>query len=324
MITRPGGGGVTLPGGGGVITLPGGGGIVFPGGGINNPTATAVINAPRGALVGDVHTLSVTVTDPNPPSNAAPTYQWSVFGGRLIGDARAATIQVTADRAGIVTVGLAHSSNGSSYNLSAEISFLAAGVAGEVTAPATVATDATAVTASVPPAVNNDRTFRWTVSGDATIATGQNTRSITLRPGTPGLKEVVCNVTLQNLVTVPVRSYLVVTGAGNPVAVDIQGGTGDGLYPPGTRVDIFANPPPPGQVFDRWVGDVAVLGTGPLQPLLPHTMITVPSSPVTLTATYKEVPAVVSTVVASFNPQLQATSATASGSSVTVTTTLTH
>lgn len=325
VITLPGGGGgITLPGGGGVITLPGGGGIALPGGGINNPTGTAVINAPRGALVGDVLTLSVTVTDPNPPSNAAPTYQWSVFGGRLIGDTRAATIQLTADRTGIVIVGLAHSANGSSYNLSAEISFLAAGIAGEVSAPTTVATDATAVTASVPAAQNNDRSFRWSVSGDATIASGQNTRSITLRPGSPGLKEIVCNVTLQGLVTVPVRSYLVVTGAGTPVAVEIQSGTGDGLYPPGTRVDIFANPPPPGQVFDRWVGDVVVLGAGALQTSLPHTMITVPSSPVTLTATYKDLPAVASNVVAGFNPQLLATSATASGSSVTVTTTLTH
>lgn len=321
-ITLPGGGAITLPGGG-TITIPGGG-ITLPGGGVNNPTANATINAPRGAIVGEPVTLSVTVNDPNPPTTATPTYQWSVYNGRLIGDARAATVQVTADRTGVVTIGLAHSANGSSFNLTAEINFLAAGLAGEVTAPATVATNATTVTASVPAAQNNDRTFRWTVSGDATIASGQNTRSITLRPGTPGLKEIVCNVTLQNLVTVPVRSYLVVTGSGAPVAVDIEGGVGDGLYPPGTRVDIFANPPPAGQAFDRWVGNIEALGTGPLQPLLSHTVITVPATPVTLTATYKAVPTAAPTVMTSFNPQIQATSAAASGATTTVTTTFTH
>ncbi|MES2694737.1 MAG: hypothetical protein V4773_14785, partial [Verrucomicrobiota bacterium] len=331
VIVLPGPGGGNQGGGGALPGLPGGGGVTPPiiipglpgGGGAVSPTAT--INTPRGALVGDVLTASVTIVDPNAPANPpvnSTNYQWSVVGARLVGDARAATVQFVAERAGLISISATVNSNGTAHYPTAQVTVFAADAAGEVTAPTTIAANVATVTASVPAAQSNDRTFRWTVSGDATIATGQNTRSITIRPGTPGLKEVICNVTLQTLVTVPVRSYLMVTGTGASVAVTIAGGVGGGTYPAGTRVDIFAGPAPAGQAFDRWVGNIETLGTGPLLPFLPHTVLTVPATPVTLTATYKSIPSATATTVANFNPQTMATSASASGATVTVTTTL--
>ncbi len=298
------------------IVLPPGGG----GGGITTPTA--IINAPRGALVGETVTATAVIVDPTlpPGSTTSAAYQWTLTGARLVSDPRAASVQFIADRAGNVSLSVSISANGSAYNPSSTVTVLAADSAGAVTAPASVAASAANITATVPAAVNNDRTFRWTVSGDAAITGGQGTRSITLRPGTPGLKEIVCNVTLQNVVNVPVRAYLVVTGTGQPAEVNIVNGSGDGTYPAGTRVDIFANPPPDGQVFDRWTGDVAALGNGAIVALLPRTTITVPATPVTLTATYKPAPAWKPTVVENFNPQNQ----TVSGQTSVVSTTLSY
>ncbi len=298
------------------IVLPPGGG----GGGITTPTA--IINAPRGALVGETVTATAVIVDPTlpPGSTTSAAYQWTLTGARLVSDPRAASVQFIADRAGNVSLSVSISANGSAYNPSSTVTVLAADSAGAVTAPASVAASAANITATVPAAVNNDRTFRWTVSGDAAITGGQGTRSITLRPGTPGLKEIVCNVTLQNVVNVPVRAYLVVTGTGQPAEVNIVNGSGDGAYPAGTRVDIFANPPPDGQVFDRWTGDVAALGNGAIVALLPRTTITVPATPVTLTATYKPAPAWKPTVVENFNPQNQ----TVSGQTSVVSTTLSY
>lgn len=312
-----GGGGITPPIISPPIVLPPGGG---GGGGITVPTA--LINAPRGALVGDPVTATAVVVDPTLPAGTtvSAAYQWSVTGARLLSDPRSAAIQFVADRAGNVTLSVSISSNGSAYNPSTTVTVLAGDSAGSVSTVPTVAANTLSVTATVPAAVNNDRTFRWVVSGDAAITGGQGTRSITFRPGSPGTKEIVCNVTLQNVVTVPIRAYVVVTGTGQPTEVSIASGSGDGIYPAGTRVDIFANPPPEGQVFDRWTGDTATLGNGPLVTFLPRTTLTVPATPVTLTATYKPAPAWRPTVVENFNPQNQ----TVSGQSTVVATTLAY
>lgn len=319
-----------IPGGGGAGGGAGGGGIIVPpiiigpggGGGITTPTA--VINSPRGALVGEAVSASAVIVQPagttaTPP--AAVTYQWTVTGARLMTDPRAASVQFVADRAGTVTLSVAMSADGTAFNPTAQLSIFAADAAGSITAPATTAADIPSVTASVPAAQNGDRTFRWLVSGDAAVLTGQGTPSVTLRPGTAGLKELTCNVTLQNLVTVPVRAFLVVTGAGAPTALRIERGTGGGTYPAGSRVDIFADPPAPGYVFDRWTGNTEVLGAAPIAPLLSHTVITMPATPVTLTATYKVAPSWSPTIIQGFNPQ---TVTAANNQTATVATTLAY
>ena len=322
-----GGGPITVgPGGGGngtVIVGPGGGTINIGGGGGGGGTTEPTIVAPRGALAGDPVTAIAVVGGGGGAatgSTTPATFQWTITGGRIIGDSRAQTVQFVADAAGTVTLSATIGTNGTSYSPSATVTVVSADTAGSITANSTVATNVASLSASVPAAQNNDRTFRWAVSGDAAILTGQGTASVTVRPGAPGLKELTCNVNLQNLVTVPVRAYLVVTGSGAPVAVTVNGGSGSGTYPAGSRVDIFADQPSSTQVFDKWTGNVEVLGAAAIAPTLGHTVITVPATPITLTATYKTVPAWSTVTVQNFNPQTQTTGA--NNQTATVSTTL--
>ena len=60
------------------------------------------------------------------------------------------------------------------------------------------------------------------------------------------MKEINCDVTLQRLVTVPLRTFLVVNGDGAPTALTITNGVGSGTYNANSRIDIFANPPAAG------------------------------------------------------------------------------
>ncbi len=298
VVRPPGGGGGGVPGGGGGV--PGGGGAA----------AISRIVAEAAILVGDP-SQAFAGTVPTTPA----TYAWTISGGRIVGSLTTATINYVADTAGTVSLNVAITVNGATNTLTSTVTAISAASAGTITAPASTApaTGATAATvaASVPSAQNGDRTFRWTTTGDAAIASGQGTPSITVRAGTPGLKEISCDVsfitaTRQVLVTVRLRSFLLVNGDGAPTAVTINNGSGGGTYNANSRVDLFANPPPAGQVFDRWTGDVSVFGANALlAPFVPHLVITVPATPVALTATYKAAPAWTPVTVANFNPQTQ-------------------
>lgn len=234
------------------------------------------------------------------------TYLWTIAGGRITTDATRPNIQYVADSAGTLTLGVAITSGGTTQNASAQVIVISAADAGTLTAPATVVTNTASITATVPPAQNADRLFRWTLTGAAGgIVSGQGTNSLTFRAGAPGLLVVACDVILQRLVTVTLRSFIVVTGDGAPFAVAVNGGSGAGTFPAGSRVDIFANPPPAGQVFDKWTGDIAALGTGAVATLLPHAVVTVPTAATALTATYKAAPAWTPTTVTAFNPVTQ-------------------
>ena len=114
--------------------------------------------------------------------------------------------------------------------------------------------------------------------------------------------EVMCDVTLQRLATVTLRSFMVVTGDGPNAALTINRGSGGGTLPAGSRVDIFADPPPAGEVFDRWVGDTASLGNAALATSLAHAVVTVPATGASLTATYKSIGEWTPTIVNGFNP----------------------
>jgi len=276
-----GGGGVTLPG------FPGGPGIGLPG--TTTPEPTIVVTP--GALAGQTTTAAIVFPAAAGGQTTAATYQWSISGGRLASDPRERTVDFVADRTGIVILSATVGANGTAYTPSTQVTVFGADAAGSITAPATVTASAATVTVSVPPARSGDRTFRWTVSGDAAITGGQGTASVTFRPGSAGLKEVTCNVRLQNLVTIPVRAYLVVSGSGPDVAVTVNGGSGGGTYRAGSRVSVFADPPAAGEVFDQWTGDTDVLDGGPVAPTLARTTLTLPARPVTLTATYRPAPA---------------------------------
>jgi hypothetical protein len=313
----PGGGGNTGGGGPGIGTLP-----VLPGGGGGGTVSTQPsIIAPAGGLVG----ASLTATASLGLAEAGTSgvnYQWSITGGRIIGDSRTVAIQFVADTVGTVNLAVNMSAGGSSYSPTASVLIVSPETAGVITTAATVAANANSATASVPAAQSGDRTFRWTATGGAQIVNGQGTASITYRPGgTPGLKQLTCAVNLRGLVTVSVTANVVALGTGAPMVVNIIGGSGDGTYPAGSRVDILANPPPEGKVFDRWTGDIELLGTNALAVALPRATITVPNQAVTLTATYKNAPAWVPTALTNFNPQTQSG---ANNTSTTVSTTLSY
>lgn len=81
-----------------------------------------------------------------------------------------------------------------------------------------------------------------------------------------------------------VRSVAIVFPAGDsPVALTVEGGTGDGSYLPGTRVAIEADPPPTDSVFDRWTGDVA----GVESVTSASTFVVVPNGGATVRSTYR-------------------------------------
>lgn len=308
------------PGGG----MPPGRGPGAMGPGANpgtNPTPVTRILTATGVLTGEVVTATV-ILQPAPPAGTTPSYQWTITGGRILGEATRATIQWTAEAAGTVTLNVTATSGTTVQTATLDATAVSAAAAGSITAVTTAAMNATDLTASVPPAQNSDRTFRWTATGaGAAITAGQGTNAITYRVANAGLLELTCDVTLQRLVTVTLRSFVVVNGDGPPTALTINSGTGSGTYNAGSRVDIFAHPPPAGQVFDRWTGDTAALGTGALAALLPHVVITMPATPTTLTATYKAAPAWSPTVVQNFNPVTQTG---ANNTTTTVSTTLNY
>lgn len=302
-----GGGGVIVGPGGGVIVGPGGGGngggIIGGGGGGGTVTGPRIVSDP-GVLVGE--RTQATVVVPNTTAAAGgttptSTYQWTVSGGRIVGEPTLATISYIAEATGTISLNVVIVTNGVAQSTSLDVTSISPATAGSITSQSTVTTGATTLSASVPGAQNGDRTFRWTVTGGA-ITSGQGTSSVGVRAGAPGLLELSCAVTLQRLATVNLRSYVVVTGDGPATALTITNGSGGGTYPAGSRVDIFANPPPAGQVFDRWTGNTEVLGNAAISPTLAHIVATVPATAATLTATYKAAPAWTTTVVNNFNP----------------------
>ncbi len=304
----PGGGGA---GGGGNAGGGGGGGIIVPpifvppGGGAQNSTLSPTINAPSGILSGTTAaaTISLGGNNVDPAIAAAASYQWSIAGGRIIGDPRSATVTFVADTPGTVSLAATIGADGTSFSPTANVTVIAADTAGRVTSPATIAANATSVTATVPAAQGNDRTFRWTIAGGATIVSGQGTNTITFRPTTPGLKRLTCTVNFRNVVQVDLKSSVLALGTGAPVAVTVEGGDGGGTYPAGTPVTLVAHPPAPGMVFDRWTGDTAALGNGQLLPQLSEVNLTVPTTPVRLQATYRPASRWTPVIARNFNPQ---------------------
>ena len=63
-------------------------------------------------------------------------------------------------------------------------------------------------------------------------------------------------------------------------------GDGDGFYDPNTVVQIVANNPPTGEIFDRWTGDTSTVANV----LDPNTTLTMPIADTEVTATYESDP----------------------------------
>ena len=171
------------------------------------PAQPAII-APPGVLVGVPVGATVNLGQAGGGQGGAnATYQWSVTGARLLSDPRAAGAQFVAETPGPVVLAVVVTVAGNTVNPTLEVTAVSGAAAGTIAAPPTAPSGETPVTASVPPAENGDRTFRWVLGGGATLLSGQGTNTITFRPGAAGLKLVTCTVNLRNLVNVPLRTY---------------------------------------------------------------------------------------------------------------------
>ena len=106
--------------------------------------------------------------------------------------------------------------------------------------------------------------------------------------------EVRCDVTIDGRVNVADMSRIRpqigkdATGISDPVAgpipymLTVTGGSGGGSYIAGAIVNISANTPPGGQVFDAWTGDTAHLANANDA----NTIVTMPSANIAVASTY--------------------------------------
>lgn len=293
----PGDGAVVIPGDGSVV-LPGDGGtIVFPpgsdaGGQVNQPQ----ILVARGAVAGEP--VSASAVAPG-VSAATASYQWTISGGRAVGSTRSQQLEFIGDRVGAVFLAVTITADGQTYSANAEIAMVAASTAGKITVPPTVVQGSGPVTATITAATNGDRTFRWSISGDGTIVGNRDAASVTFQPGSPGLKELTCNVTLQGVVNIPVRATVVVQGNGAPVALGVERGSGGGAHPAGSVIHLFAHAPGADEVFARWEGALAALSS-PAVAANPHLTFAVPAGALSLRATYQNAPAWTPTAIHGF------------------------
>ena len=83
------------------------------------------------------------------------------------------------------------------------------------------------------------------------------------------------------------RSVVWIGSAADTHRLTVQNGTGSGLYSAGTSVNITANAPAQGKVFDKWTTDN---GGSFGNANSASTTFTMPSGAVTVTATYKDAP----------------------------------
>lgn len=121
--------------------------------------------------------------------------------------------------------------------------------------------------------------------GDITPGDGVYSKTVTL-PTTTGSYSVTASVeSVEPGVTRHVTSsaFTVSVNAPDQYTLTVNSGSGDGSYTNGTVVPISANSPPSGQTFDVWTGDTAYVANVNSS----STTVTMPSGPVTVTATYK-------------------------------------
>lgn len=106
-------------------------------------------------------------------------------------------------------------------------------------------------------------------------------------------EETIVTIGTENVSLEATYKDIVTTESGNGTeentvssSVTIVSGTGGGTYEEGATVIISADTPPAGTSFDTWSGDVSVLSS----PTSPNTTFTMSDEPVSLLATYTDIP----------------------------------
>jgi hypothetical protein len=96
----------------------------------------------------------------------------------------------------------------------------------------------------------------------------------------------VANVFATNTtVTMPATNVAVTATYLDVYTLTVNNGSGDGSYTNNAQVSISADPPGPGQAFDRWTGDTATVANV----FAANTTVTMPAAPVVITATFVDV-----------------------------------
>ena len=131
------------------------------------------------------------------------------------------------------------------------------------------------------------------MDGGAQIAFGSVTGDISPQSFTASnITGSTIQIIVETLVSTTNETYLFdnVTVSGVPTGgtqydLSVVNGSGDGLYVAGSVLNITADAAPSGQEFDIWTGDVASIAdvNGA------STSITMPSSDITVTATYRDI-----------------------------------
>jgi hypothetical protein len=91
-----------------------------------------------------------------------------------------------------------------------------------------------------------------------------------------GLESTPSNEVAYTTPSSPSQTYL----------LTVNNGTGDGTYPVGEEVTVTADPPQPGEEFQIWEGDIAILDDFTSE----TTEALIPFQDVTITATYSALP----------------------------------
>ena len=149
---------------------------------------------------------------------AGATYAWTITGGAQTAGAGTPSLTFTAAAVGTVTLGCTVTVAGTPVSGTATVTVVAPAVA-DITAPASAASGATGLTASV--AAQPGTTIVWSIAG-GTITAGQGTSGITFTAGSVGSLTLTCTVqnaagaTASGTATVPIVSPPVTTTISAP------------------------------------------------------------------------------------------------------------
>ncbi|MFA7170705.1 MAG: chitosanase, partial [Candidatus Paceibacterota bacterium] len=133
-------------------------------------------------------------------------------------------------------------------------------------------------------------------SGDGAYTTGTQ---VTITANTPapgkvfdkwtgGTSSIASTTSSTTTVTMPSADITLIANykEAPKYILTVANGTGDGSYAQGAETVITADTPATGKVFDKWTGATSYISST----ISPTTIVTMPASSITLTATYKDAP----------------------------------
>ncbi len=267
-------------------------------------TFAIVVNPVNGALSGTPPNLTYT---PNANYSGSDSFTFKANDGQV--DSNTATVSITVDPVYDLTI--TSGSGDGSYTFGTVVNISADAPAigkvfdkwtGDVAGIANVNASSTSLTmpaanASVT-AIYKNQLYALSVTsggGDGSYTFGTVVNISADAPatgkvfdkwtgGTAGITDV--NASSTTLTMPAATTSITATYKDITYTLTVTSGSGDGSYTSGTVVNIVANPPSAGQVFDQWTGN-----TGAVTDVnAASTTLAMPSSNASVTATYKAAP----------------------------------